>query len=156
METNCSVINSLYSALKSKDFERLKFFYSEQLHFSDEVFDALNYTQTLSMWTMLLSRSKDIFIEFGEVECSNQIGSAVWKAHYIFTPTGRKVINEIHARFEFKDGKIVHHRDYFNFYRWARQAFGWKGILLGWMPFFKSKVQRNAKKSLDNYMNKIR
>ncbi|MBK6825282.1 MAG: hypothetical protein IPG87_20760 [Saprospiraceae bacterium] len=102
-----------------------------------------------------LSRSTDIKIEFGEVKATEQSGTAVWKAQYTFSPTGRKVVNIIHANFKFEEGKIVHHVDHFNFYAWARQAFGWKGVLLGWMPFFRKKVQRSARKSLENFMRKI-
>ncbi|MBK6352489.1 MAG: nuclear transport factor 2 family protein [Saprospiraceae bacterium] len=155
MESNAAIIHSFYTALKSKEFESLKLLYSEQLIFSDEVFNDLHYEQTIAMWTMLLSRSTDIKIEFGEVKATEQSGTAVWQAQYTFSPTGRKVVNIIHANFKFGEGKIIHHVDHFNFYAWARQAFGWKGVLLGWMPFFRKKVQRSARKSLENFMRKI-
>ena len=53
-----------------------------------------------------------------------------------------------------QDGKIIDHTDTFDFYRWARMAFGVKGILLGWTPFFKSKVQLTVKKALAKFTSR--
>jgi hypothetical protein len=61
------------------------------------------------------------------------------------------VINDIQAFFKIEDGKISQHTDSFDFYKWARQAFGLTGLLLGWTTFFKSKVQKNAMGSLEKY-----
>ena len=61
-------------------------------------------------------------------------GRAHWVATYTYSATGRPVENRIDATFEFRDGRIVRHRDRFDLYRWARQALGPKGLLLGWLP----------------------
>ena len=54
-------------------------------------------------------------------------GSADWTADYLFSKTGRQVFNEIHAEFEFKDGKIFRHHDTFDIWKWSRQALGISG-----------------------------
>lgn len=41
-------------------------------------------------------------------------------------------------------GLIATHRDRFNFWRWARQALGAPGVLLGWSPSLKRKVRNTA------------
>ena len=61
--------------------------------------------------------------------------SAHWEATYRFSATGRLVHNIIDAEFEFDaHGLILRHRDRFDFWRWARQALGAPGLLLGWSP----------------------
>jgi hypothetical protein len=60
----------------------------------------------------------------------------------------------IDADFEFKDGKIFRHRDHFDFWRWSRMALGTSGLLLGWTPFLKNKVQTTAKARLRKFMEK--
>ena len=69
-------------------------------------------------------------------------------ARYIFTGTGRPVVNDIQARFRFRDGLIAEHRDSFDLYRWSRQALGAKGLLLGWTPLVHNAVRRQAAQGL--------
>ena len=47
-----------------------------------------------------------------------------------------------------KDGKIIEHSDAFKLSNWAAQAFGVRGVLLGWTGFMKRKIQQNARKNL--------
>jgi hypothetical protein len=73
---------------------------------------------------------------------------------YIFSATGRRVINRIHAEFEFKDGKIYRHTDSFDLHKWAAQAMGFKGKLLGGTSFFRKKVQKTAREGLNRYISR--
>ena len=83
-------------------------------------------------------------------------GRAHWEARYLFSATGRKVHNVIEAAFEFRDGLIVRHADSFDLWRWAGQALGAKGKLLGWSPLVKNAVHKTALKGLDAYEAKHR
>ena len=127
--------------------------YANDAVFSDEVFVNLNATEVRAMWEMFCTRGKDMQISFSNVEADAHSGSAVWIASYTFSSTGRKVINAIKARFDLADGKIIRHTDSFSFYNWASQAIGPAGILLGWTPIVKSKVRREARKRLAEYIN---
>jgi hypothetical protein len=55
------------------------------------------------------------------------------------------VINKIKANFVFENGKIKEHKDSFDFYKWAKQALGFKGLLLGWTSFLHNKVKQQAR-----------
>ena len=70
-------------------------------------------------------------------------------ATYTYSATGRRVIN--------RDRRGVHvsrrpHRagidDRFDLYRWARQALGIKGLLLGWLPPVQGAIRRKAAQAL--------
>ena len=90
---------------------------------------------------MLLEKSKgNIKIEFSEVKADEYVGSAKWKATYNFSKTNRKVVNVIQAQFQFKDGLIIRHTDYFDIWKWSKQAFGMAGYLFGWTGFFQKKI----------------
>jgi hypothetical protein len=80
-------------------------------------------------------------------------GSAHWDADYSFSATGRKVHNSIDARFRFENGVITEHADSFDLYRWARQALGPVGLLLGWTPMVQNKIRSGARESLHEYMS---
>lgn len=128
--------------------------YHKEVRFDDPVFQNLNFEQVGSMWKMLISRGSDLIIEFDQVDGNENSATAHWKAHYTFTSTGRFVINDINATFEIKDGLIVKHTDKFDFHRWASQALGLKGWLLGKTNFLRNKVQKTARTQLDRYMAK--
>jgi len=64
-----------------------------------------------------------------------------------------QVHNIVEASFKFRDGKITHHNDVFDLWRWEGQALGMKGKLLGWVPAMKSSVRAKARASLDKYMS---
>lgn len=126
--------------------------YADQATFSDPVFSDLNARQVRAMWAMLLKSGKDMRIEFKNIRANENGGTAEWTAYYTFSVTGNKVINRIKASFVINDGKIIRHTDKFSFYKWARQALGFTGILLGWTAFLKNKISARAKKNLETYM----
>jgi ketosteroid isomerase-like protein len=151
------LINTFYTAFAKADWQTMATCYHPDVVFSDEVFVDLKGKEVMAMWRMLLERSKgELEISFSNVQAgdSPETGSADWVAVYIFSATGRRVINRIHAEFEFKEGKIYRHIDQFNLHRWAGQALGWKGKLLGGLPFFRKKLQKTARTGLDRYISK--
>ena len=66
-----------------------------------------------------------------------------------------KLIERFYACFRFQDGKIIRHRDRFDFWRWSRMALGPAGLILGWSPMLKNKVRRQAAKSLARYREQM-
>ncbi|MFZ9520373.1 MAG: nuclear transport factor 2 family protein, partial [Silvanigrellaceae bacterium] len=64
------------------------------------------------------------------------------------------VENQVSTRMEFAEGKIVRHVDDFSFPRWARQALGPVGLVLGPFPFFQKKVQTTAMFKLKAHITK--
>jgi len=145
---NRTTIDYFYTAFANGDAERMAGCYHENAEFTDPAFGTLKGENVKNMWRMLLSRNADIKISHDNVHANDNSGSANWQAEYTFTPTGRKVINKISSQFLFQDGKIIKQTDSFDIWKWSRQAFGWKGFLLGWTSFMKKKIQMQANKSL--------
>jgi hypothetical protein len=104
------------------------------------------------MWRMLTGQAKDLRIELLEHHIQGEEGSAHWRAHYTFSQTGRPVINDVRASFRFAGGLISEHTDDFGFYRWARQALGPRGLILGWTPIVRSAVRGRARASLEQFL----
>ncbi|QSQ21656.1 nuclear transport factor 2 family protein [Pyxidicoccus parkwayensis] len=152
MHPHSQLITDFYSAFQKRDAKGMAACYHPDVEFTDEAFVGLRYGRATAMWTMLIERGKDLELTFRDVQADDRTGRAHWDAHYTFSTTGRKVINRIDAEFEFRDGKIVRHRDHFNFHAWSRQALGPIGLVLGWTPLLKKKVQGTAAASLDKFM----
>jgi ketosteroid isomerase-like protein len=148
MHPNARLIESFYMAFQRKDAETMASCYASDIHFSDPVFTGLQGVEAGDMWRMLLSRSKDLVLTFDGVEADDKVGRAHWVATYTFAMTGRKVVNDIHATFTFRDGKIIGHVDRFDLWKWARQALGFKGTVLGWTPLVSGSVRKQAAKTL--------
>jgi len=151
--TNASVqlIERFYGAFSEGDGDTMAACYAPHVRFSDPVFPDLRGSRAGAMWRMLTEGPGDVSIELLEHEADEARGSAHWRARYTFTETGRPVVNDIHATFRFENGLIVEHRDEFSFHRWARQALGPVGLLLGWTPIVRSAVRRKAGARLEDF-----
>jgi ketosteroid isomerase-like protein len=146
-----SVIKQFYDAFARHDAEAMVALYHDDVVFHDPVFLELRGERARGMWRMLVSRATDLVVE-ATVGADGL--SAHWEATYTFTATGRKVHNVIDATFELDGGKIRRHTDRFGLWRWARQALGPSGVLLGWSPIVQGPIRRGAAKSLDAYLAK--
>lgn len=151
MNANQQLITRFYQAFQKKDAAGMAACYHQDIHFTDAAFPDLHGPQAGMMWKMLTERGKDLKVEFRDVRADDKTGSAHWDAYYTFTKTGRSVHNSIDARFEFKDGLIIRHVDTFDFHRWAGQALGPAGKLLGGFGFMQKKVQTMAAAGLAEF-----
>lgn len=152
MNTSQLLIRHFYTCFSQRDYYGMQECYAPDARFSDPVFPGLDSRQTKAMWEMLCKRGRDLQIEFSDIKANGENGSANWVARYSFSQTGRKVVNRVHAEFQFRNGLFIRHEDHFNFYKWSRQALGLPGLLLGWTPGFQKKVQQKAGKGLQKFI----
>ena len=137
-----ALITRFYQAFQRLDAQAMADCYTTDVVFSDPVFGELRGQNAADMWRMLTSRAKDFSLTFDQVQAAH------WVATYVFGQTGATVVNDIQARFVFRDGKICEHHDHFDLWRWSRQALGLKGLLLGWTPLVQNAIRAQAKKGL--------
>ena len=149
MADNASVIRELYEALDRHDGETMARQYAPDARFADPAFGELSGTEAGDMWRMLTGRAEDLKVELPDHSAEGDTGTAHWIATYTFR-TGRPVVNDIHARFRFRDGLIVDHEDSFSFWGWARQALGPPGVILG-LPPMNLLVRRRARGDLAEF-----
>lgn len=152
--SNEALINTFYAAFQRRDGAAMAACYHPEAEFSDPVFPGLKGSEPGEMWKMLCSRANDLKVEFSAVQVNGSQGKAHWEAWYTFSATGRKVHNIIDAEFEFKDGKILRHRDSFDFWAWSRQALGPAGWVAGWSSVLQNKVRAQAAKGLSIWIAK--
>jgi ketosteroid isomerase-like protein len=154
MHPHAELIQTFYEAFQRRDAEAMGACYHPDVAFSDPVFPALSGDRARGMWAMLCKRGKDLTLEFSDVQADDSSGSAHWEARYTFSATGNMVHNVIDAEFTFADGLIKTHTDTFDLWRWAGQALGFKGKLLGWAPFVQNAVRAQADKGLSQFMSR--
>ena len=151
-----ATIEKFYAAFAKLDGETMQSCYAPNAQFEDEVFTLDGARQIGGMWRMLCEATKAKGLPHWKLEVSQITErSAHWDAHYLFSATGRKVLNRIDASFEFDaNGQILKHRDRFDFWAWSRQALGTPGVLLGWTPFLRNKVRAQAAANLKRFVEK--
>ncbi len=152
LHSNQEMIRDFYTAFQAREAQFMQQCYHSEASFYDPVFQSLKSNEVKAMWEMLIKSATDLTIAVSEIKATEHQVTCRWDAYYTFSKTGRKVHNIIQASFQFKDGKIVHHHDSFNFWRWSRQALGLIGLLLGWSSFVQNKVRTQAKKGLQKFM----
>jgi ketosteroid isomerase-like protein len=149
---NAKVIRELYDALDRHDGETMARQYAPDARFKDPAFGELTGEEAGDMWRMLTGRAEDLRVELADHSADGDSGTAHWIATYTFS-TGRHVVNDIHARFRFRDGLITEHEDSFSFWRWARQALGPAGLALG-LPPLNRLVRKKARADLVAFQSK--
>lgn len=155
MNHHSAIIEKFYTAFSTQDAATMASCYHDNIQFQDPVFGILEGKKVMAMWQMLLERSQgNLRVEYSEVTSDATTGSATWVATYHFSKTNRKVINIIKASFEFKDGLISKHTDVFDLWHWSRQAFGIRGLLLGWTSFMQQKIRTQALLGLNTFCKK--
>ncbi len=153
MSDNKEVISRFYTAFSQLDAAAMNACYSENIVFSDPVFMMLEGDEVKAMWEMLCRNAKNFSCSFSDIELiDEEYATCRWQATYLFSRTGNKVVNNGKAYMRLKDGLITEHSDGFRLSSWISQAFGWKGVLLGWTGFMKRKVQLAARKNLLAFM----
>lgn len=148
---HAALVERFYDAFARRDHAAMIACYHPEVHFRDEVFD-LHGPRAGAMWHMLCERGTDLVVTHEHVRADDQSGSARWIADYGFGPKKRPVHNVVDASFTFEGGLIKTHRDRFDFHRWARQALGPPGLLLGWSGALRRRVSRQADAALDAFV----
>jgi ketosteroid isomerase-like protein len=145
---NDELIESLYAALGRRDGDAMTACYGADPTFSDPAFGELRGPEVGRMWRMLTARATELEVDLKEHQADDSSGTAHWIARYPFAKTGRPVVNDVRAEFRFRDGLIVEHRDRFDLRRWAAQALGAPGRILGFTPLLPIVVRRQARGQL--------
>jgi ketosteroid isomerase-like protein len=156
MNQNEQTIHKFYTAFANADAKTMSECYHPNIQFLDPAFGLLKGNDVHRMWKMLIEKSKGpIKIEFSDIKANDYTGTANWVATYNFSKTNRKVVNQIKAQFQFKEGLIIKHTDDFDVWKWSKQALGIKGRLLGWTGFMEKKIQKQALSSLKHYQETL-
>ena len=148
---------AFYAAFRELDAASMRAAYAPAARFQDPVFRLAGRDEIGAMWAMLCEATarngRDVWrLDVGEIVADASYGRARWEAHYRFSATGRMVHNVVEAGFSFDaGGRILTHRDRFDFWRWSRQALGPVGWALGWTPWLRKRVRRQARERLAAY-----
>lgn len=151
MSSGAEVADRFYAAFARRDHATMAACYAPGASFSDPVFPDLRGERIGLMWRMLCERGTDLRVAWRVLRAADGSALVGWQAWYTFRATGRPVHNRITATMAVEHGLIRRHRDEFDFHRWAAQALGWKGRLLGWAPPVRNAVRREAARALEGF-----
>lgn len=152
--SNIDLLHQFYGSFSKANAEGMNACYHENIIFKDPANGELHGERAKAMWSMLLSRNKNIRIDYEILEVAANSACVEWQANYEYGPEKRKIHNNVLAYFKFEDGKIIKHRDRFSLWNWSKQALGITGQILGWTGYLKNKIQNRTNKLLNEYMQK--
>jgi hypothetical protein len=145
-ETTRAALVRFYDALSVRDPATMAAMYAPDAAFEDEVFQ-LRGAEIGRMWTSLLGRAREYSVTYTIAQAAAGRGTVQWTARYLFAGK-RPVVNVILSELRLEDGRIVEQRDRFDFPRWASQALGLPGRLLGRFGWFQRAVAKKARRRL--------
>jgi ketosteroid isomerase-like protein len=149
-----STVSTFYEAFQQLDAKTMGGCYDDAIEFEDPAFGQLHGENARAMWAMLCKNGKDLKVAFEVLEEDDEKAKVRWEAVYTFRKTGRKVHNIVLADLRLQDGKIIRHTDQFNLRKWAGQALGLSGRILGGTAFFQKRLQQQTNRLLDKFMEK--
>lgn len=141
-----AALTHFYDALARRDGAAMAALYAPHATFEDPVF-RLRGADIGRMWIGLTRRAKDFGISYTVAQVGEGRGTVEWTARYLFAGR-RPVVNVIVSDIELEAGRIVRQVDRFDFSRWAAQALGVPGRLLGRFAWFQRSVSRRAMRQL--------
>lgn len=141
-----------YDAFAKLDWQTMNSLYAESAKFSDPIFQNLSTKEARAMWKMLCTTAKEFSLTSEVAESNREFVSVNWQANYVFSRTGRTVTNRVQSKLKIRDDKIVEHIDQFDLHKWAGQALGPIGFLLGWVPPFQAKLRDYARGNLQKFL----
>ena len=157
MNTDEQIIQQFFTSFKKLDATAMNACYSHDIAFYDPMFDLLRGDEVRAMWAMLCKNAKDFSLEFDSIKnLEDGYYNTNWKATYLFSKTGKKVVNICTAHMKIEHGLIIEHSDAWSLHKWAAQALGFMGNALGWAGFFRRRIKNDAKRSLLHFMEEQR
>ena len=148
-EETRAALTRFWDAFARRDADAVAAMYSPRATFEDPVF-RLEGEEIGRMWKMLLGRARDFSVSYGIAEALDGRGTVEWTARYLFG--GRHpVVNVVVSEIVFDGERIIRQVDRFEFPRWAAQALGLPGKLLGRFEWFRRAVSRKAARSLAQF-----
>ncbi len=133
---------SFYGAFARRDGPAMASMYAENARFEDPVF-LLHGADVGKMWIALTGRAKEFSVSYEVDQAGAGRGSVTWTARYRYG--SRPVVNVVRSEIVFDgSGLIARQRDDFDFAKWAAQALGLPGALLGRFAWFRRAVSRRA------------
>ena len=156
MNNDERLIEKFFTAFQKLDYVTMNDCYSDDIAFYDPMFELLRGAEAKSMWQMLCTNAKSFSLAFDSIKSlEDGYYTCNWRASYIFSKTGRPVVNQIKAHIKIENGLITEHSDAWSLHKWSQQALGFSGWLLGWNSFFRRKLQNGARKNLLAFMEKM-
>lgn len=153
MPTAQDVITRFYTSFSQLNSAEMNNCYAEEIVFFDPVFEMLQGNEVRCMWEMLCRNAKDFSISFSNIkDLGDCYYTCDWVAEYAFSANGKKVINNVRANMKIENGFIIEHSDAYSLHKWAAQALGFSGWLLGWNSFYQKQIKNKAKRRLLEYM----
>ena len=155
MKPTEQVAITYFEGFKNKNPEQMNALYKPDVQgiFNDPVFQNLNTHEVQSMWSMLLRASKDLTSTYKIVEITDTSATVDWEAHYTYSATGRKVVNNVRSVMQIENGLIVKQNDTFDLGKWTGQALPpVVAQLFAWFPDLT--IRKLARKTLNGYIEK--
>jgi hypothetical protein len=145
-EETRAALTHFYDSMARRDGEAMALMYAPTATFEDPVF-RLTGPDIGKMWIGLMRRAREFSIAYTIAQAGRGWGTVELSAGYLYAGR-RPVTNVILSELKLEGGRIVQHVDQFDFPRWAAQALGAPGRLLGRFEFFRRAVSRKAARGL--------
>lgn len=139
---------TVLQALKAGDADSLAAAYAPDARMSSPILGLLEGAEIDEALRAHLRRNRGWRFDFRIDNAAPGAAEASWRASYLFCATNRQIEIEGRSRFLFGAHGVELQEDRFNLRDWSRQALGFSGVVLSYLPGWRLFVQDEFKRAL--------
>lgn len=147
MSKEAQIVKEFYKALSKGDYQKVNSLYHDDAKYRDEIFD-LRGKEINALWYTATRPEMNLIAHCKSLKVDGDRVTTDWNISYTIDTLNRKVELDETGVFQFQDGKIINHKDSYDFWSWCAQSLGFIGKALGWSQWLKNRVRNQAKKSV--------
>lgn len=153
MRAAWQVTEHFFGALQRHDVDALVRFYAHEAEFFHPLLGRLTQLQVSAAWRRFVQLTPDLSVRFRIEQVGPGAAEASWTQSYLFHLTGRRV--SVSGTSQFLLGRqggrlqIIKQIDQCDRRQWSRQALGMKGLLLSFVPGWRTFVENELRLTLD-------
>lgn len=140
-------VREFYEALNNGDYKFIRELYHKDATYEDPIF-SFTGKEIHALWYTSTRPEMKLKAECHSITENGNVVHTKWTFSYDLVAVKKRVVLEEEGTFIFEGDRVISHSDEYSFYDWATCAFGPIGRIIAWSKWMRSRVQKQARKSV--------
>jgi ketosteroid isomerase-like protein len=145
-----TTVEQLFHATRTRDADAMLAAYAEDAVIGHPLLGRLTKGAYAAALQVFLRQTPVYELTFQINRAGIDSVEAEWALAYVFQSTGRAIRTEGESRFQIAATRIVRQHDDFDRREWSRQALGFSGYILSFVPGWRSFLERELRQAFAN------
>jgi ketosteroid isomerase-like protein len=148
VRANWTLVEQHYKAIQAKDADAILAVYAADCRIDHPLIGRMSKDEFSKAVQAFIRQTPDYELEFQISHAGAQRVDAEWALTHVFHLTGRTIRLAGATTYFLSANRITRHIDQFDRRAWSRQAMGMTGLVLSFVPGWRSFVERELRRAL--------